>query len=280
MIVAFYRVLYGEDYINASIQSIIDEVDKVVIFLSDKPWGDPKQVTYLGQTIKFPPKFDNTEEQVALLNNPKIEIVKHYSPTPSNQHKLLMEELTRMYGKIDLFIAIEPDMIHTKGLIDNTAEYYCLSQVEFWKYYNYRIPQRGRPGPIYYKKIPESTRFNGIPTKEHIVRIPQEELTYNMGFACSTKTMINKHLTALAFSRLIGDSVPNERWLKDVWMKWHEDMENLAISRHNPQAIPRAYRTTIMTQEQKDFIDENRARASVHFNWHQILETPRSHAEL
>lgn len=279
MKVAFYRVLYGEDFINASIQSIIDEVDKVVIFLSDKPWGDPKQVTYLGQTIKFPPKFDNVEEQVALLNNPKIEIVKHYLPTPANQHKLLMEELTHMYGKIDLFIAIEPDMVHTKGIIEHDTDFYCLSQIEFWKTYDYRIPQRGRPGPIYYKKIPEHTRFNGVPNQA-IDMIQPEDNVYNLGFACSTKTMINKHLTALAFSRLIGDSVPNERWLKDVWMKWHMSMENLAISKNNPQAIPRAYRTTVMTLEQKDFIDENRARASVHFDWHQILETPRSHAEL
>jgi len=259
MRVAFYRVLYGDEFINASIKSIIDDVDKVVVFLADKPWGSVDRVTYLGETIKFPFKFDNVEEQVALLDSSKIEVVHKYMDTPKNQHKLLMDELDKMYKNIELYIAIEPDMIHTKGIIENEALFYTTRQIEFWRTYDYRIPQRDRPGPIYYKKVPRRTEFNGIP-EEAIWVCKNERLVYNMGFAYGLKTMLNKHLTSLAFSAKIGDSIPNERWLEDVWLAWRLGSKNLGISKNHAGAIPAAFRTHVMTSGEKEFIDENRPR--------------------
>lgn len=56
---ALYRVLYGEDFIQDSILSIIDHVDKIFVFWDDRPWGDVKEAKYKGNIVKIPSKIDN-----------------------------------------------------------------------------------------------------------------------------------------------------------------------------------------------------------------------------
>ena len=38
MKIAIYRIHYGIDFLLESINSIINDVDKIVIFYSEKPW--------------------------------------------------------------------------------------------------------------------------------------------------------------------------------------------------------------------------------------------------
>jgi hypothetical protein len=54
-----YRILYGEDFIEDSIISLINYVDKVFVFWDDVPWGDVKQATYKGKTVQIPKKIDD-----------------------------------------------------------------------------------------------------------------------------------------------------------------------------------------------------------------------------
>ena len=51
---AIYRIHYGIDYIDESINSIVDQVDKVFIFYSLKPWIQQKTFQYKGKKIQFP----------------------------------------------------------------------------------------------------------------------------------------------------------------------------------------------------------------------------------
>ena len=50
---AIYRCLYGEDFIQESIKSVIDHVDKVFIFWTNKPWGNTDRCMYKGEEVVF-----------------------------------------------------------------------------------------------------------------------------------------------------------------------------------------------------------------------------------
>lgn len=108
---------------------------------------------------------------------------------------------------------------------------------------------------------------------EFLVRIDEDDydtLTYrhriptdvqvNFGYAFSPKTMYWKHMTALAFSQKIGDSVPNEDWYEEKWIKWdyERNNENLEVSKGYEHLIPLAekYDTSQLPETIiKEFID-------------------------
>ncbi len=64
---ALYRVLYGEDFIQDSILSILDHVDKVFVFWDDRPWGDVKEAKYKGHMTKIPTHIDNVAGMCKIL---------------------------------------------------------------------------------------------------------------------------------------------------------------------------------------------------------------------
>ena len=61
MIWAIYRIHYGIDFIKQSINSIIDDVDKVFIFYSLDPWIKSKELKYRGRIINFPKNPESVE---------------------------------------------------------------------------------------------------------------------------------------------------------------------------------------------------------------------------
>lgn len=239
---AVYRVLYGEDFIEESIHSVLNAVDKVYVFWTNKVWGDCKAVKYNGEIVKFPEKFDNAVEIVKGIDSPKIELIEHYHPTPHGQ----FTELVNHYVDADVVILIEHDQIieDARTALDefNSSDRIAatLPQIEYWKTKEYRIPDRYRPGPIFWKTPLPHTRPNGAPG--WVLPWLQSTIAHNYGFCVSDKTMYWKHLTALAFSPKIGDSLPREDWYEEVWLKWTPEMENLEISKNHPTAIPRAYK--------------------------------------
>lgn len=56
---SIYRVLYGEDFFEDSVESIINESDKVFLFLHSKPWGAKPSINIYGKHVVFPEHFDN-----------------------------------------------------------------------------------------------------------------------------------------------------------------------------------------------------------------------------
>jgi hypothetical protein len=121
----------------------------------------------------------------------------------------------------------------------------CSSrQIEHWKSPLFRIPERKhRTGAVLWnmKSVDLLPRTG---TQANISNMPiSNYYVHNMGFAVSSKAMYWKHLTALAFSRKIADSLPNERWYEDRWLSWHikNNNTNLEISVGREADIPFAY---------------------------------------
>tara|TARA_Y100000310_G_scaffold298333_1_gene332192 strand:+ start:4619 stop:5437 length:819 start_codon:yes stop_codon:yes gene_type:complete len=267
---AVYRVLYGEDFIEKSIRSLYDHVDEVVVFWTDKPWGDPRSVMYKGDEIQLFYPFDGILTKLYKLQErmPKLTVIYDYFPTPKGQHQHLVELLP---NPTDVVVFVEPDMVFAPNTFRTIFKYYldpdvdldgsrvlACRQIELWKNFDWRIPYRDRPGPIFYdlnkytdKKLPP-TEFNGLPVygpvQNHII------FTYNFGFCVSSSAMYWKHMTALAFSKIIGDSQPAEDWYETKWMNWVPETTDLEISENHRHLIPKA-EPFDMPENMKDYMN-------------------------
>lgn len=249
MIYAIYRCLYGEDFIQQSIKSIEKYVDKIFIFWDDTPWGDTTECLYKGQIIKFPKKFDNVLDKITELANPKIELIYDHVYNNINQFTHFVNDLILPnYAKPKEIVIMEVDHVFREDQIEKGFEEFrskkyrnaCTRQVEVWKHFKYRVPERPyRTGTVFWNlsgiEMPKTHRqaeVKGMP------RLPS--YVHNFGFAVSEKSMYWKHLTAIAFSRKIGDTPPNEAWYEDKWLNWDfkTNNSNLEIAKGKEYLIP------------------------------------------
>lgn len=248
--VAIYRVLYGDDFIQESIKSILPYVNRVFVVKAERPWGNTDGVTYKGQWVSWPEKFDNTREKILELNEPKIEIIDDYWPTPDGQLTHIVNDLILKRCTPTTVVFIEPDHVFSEEQAAKTFyswqnsrfDQVTTRQIEHWKTPAWRVPERlnrtsvvfhrvnGRP--MYHTGFNGAT--NGLPRLSTYVN--------NFGFCISEKNMYWKHLTALAFSKIVGDSPPNEKWYEEKWLTWdHEtNNKNLEISLGYEWSIPHA----------------------------------------
>lgn len=274
---AVYRILYGQDFIKESIKSLAHNADKIFVCIADRPFGNTSGVTYKGQWIEWPKKFDNVREKLQELveedsklpqfgNNAtlrlkdRLVILDDYCESPKNQLTHIVNDLILPhYPAPDYVMMMEPDHIFSEYGARNVImfememsvdKFATVEQVEYWKDPHWRIPNRpNRMGPIIHRLNPGEklveTGFNGAPVVGEVKRL--YETVHNMGFCISPEVMYWKHLTALAFSKLIGDSVPNESWYEEKWVKWHPLFNNkdLEISLGYEWVIPYAYESDL-----------------------------------
>ena len=260
MIYAVYRCLYGEDFVQESINSIIDHVDKVFVFFTNKPWGRSRFVEYNDEIVVFPKKFDNVVDKIKSLNNEKIHLIDqgiHYVNEPWNVYTVLINNVViPKYGKPDIFVMPEVDHVFADGDFKLALDEFRNSnyrvaktrQIELWRTPCYRIPERtGRIGVVFWNMsclntLP-ATRGNANPNTEPMIENSILSISvYNLGFMVSEKVMYWKHLTAMAFCTIIDDSRPNPSWLKEKWINWDFEKNNkdLEISVGWEHVIPKA----------------------------------------
>lgn len=266
MIWAIYRLHYGVDFIKQSINSIKDDVDKIFIFYSLKPWVKKDQIKYQNKLIQFPENPENIE--LFLKENfstEKIFIKNYECKTPLNQFGKLFDLSCKIENKKPKYVLfMEPDMIFGKKQLNKLKlelklkfwlNFLIARQIEIWKYEitsksknTFRIPLRKkRVGPALWKvndKCKIETQFGGGSLKKKnnfssFIKI------LNMGFSFNKNTMLYKHLTAMVFSEVIGDSVPDENWYEKKWLNWSIDSKNLEISEGSQHLIKQAYTYTI-----------------------------------
>lgn len=253
MIYAIYRALYGEDYIETSIASIRDYVDKVFVFWTDIPLGRVTSVNYEGQHIEFPVPIDNFRDIVDELAFKDPGIIPLYDHVDDNINQfthLVNDRVLPLYGKPDQVLFIEHDMVFRKDQLESAIEEFIFSgyqsastsQIEIWKLNPcYRIPLRSRPSCVFWNmkdidQIPHTGRHANAPDMKFL-----ESYNHNFGFCMTPTNMYWKHLLAIAFSPVIGDGRPNVSWY-NKWLDWRPDFlnENLEISQGREHLIPKA----------------------------------------
>ena len=266
MKLAIYRIHYGIDYLLESINSIYNDVDKIIIFYSEEPWVKNDTIKYRNQLLEFPKNPENVKQFISdnILDN-KIIIHKYECDTPKNQFSKLYE-ISINFLKItpSYVLFMEPDMIFGKNQLkllnfELNIKFWTSNiiskQIEIWKFNKelktnntFRIPLRKkRVGPVLWKikndkKI--NTHFGGEPSNES-KKMSKLVTTLNLGFSINKKTMFYKHLMALTFSKVIGDSQPDENWFENKWLNWTEETRNLEISEGYQHHIKRAFKYKI-----------------------------------
>ncbi len=266
MKIAIYRIHYGIDFLLESINSIVNDVDKIFIFYSKNPWIIANNVKYKNQFLDFPSNPENVKEFLEKnILDKKIIFDNFECNTPKNQFGTLLKIVSeKMFIKPNYVLFIEPDMIFGKNQFNLLkleldlkfwSNNIISKQIEIWKFdktnksnVSYRIPLRKkRVGPVLWKIKNNSeiqTHFGGEPSLKP-KNMSIFTTTLNMGFSFNKVTMFYKHLMALTFSKTIGDSQPDENWYEEKWLNWSEDKENLEISDGYQHHIRRAFKYKI-----------------------------------
>ncbi|MDA8918806.1 hypothetical protein N9I08_03620 [Candidatus Pelagibacter sp.] len=262
---AIYRIHYGIDFIKFSVNSIINDVDKIFIFYSKEPWLKEKEISYKGKKIPFPSNPEELEKYLVknFKDNNKIILENFECNTPLNQYGLLFKKAMQICNKIPKTVLfMEPDMLFSKNQLyalnlELKLRFWIKSltakQIELWKYdiknkdtFSYRIPiRKRRAGPVIWKvnnKEEITTNFSGLGNKKNFSLLVS---TLNLGFCINKNTMLYKHLLTLSFSKTIGDSPAVENWYEDKWLNWNENTKNLDVSIGNEKSIPKALKYKI-----------------------------------
>lgn len=255
MNIAIYRMYYGEDFIEKSVMSIIDDIDKIFIMFTDRPWNGADRVFYKKDTILIPCPIDNGAKIAKDLEErfpDKVKAIYHYHPVPNNEFTIMYEnlKLRKLVDDARVVMLMEPDMVWPEGKLKPILNYLsdreftpmCTYQIEFWKSDEFMIPIRNRPGAIFHnvsggKPLPVTGK-NG--STRFIIYI--DEYVHNYGFCMSEYNMKWKVLIGLTVSRSIGDSMPNEDWYEKKWLTWnfHTNNRDLEISKNYEHFIPYA----------------------------------------
>lgn len=250
---------YGVDFISKSINSIIEDVDKIFIFFSNKPWILQNKIIYKNNEINFPSNPENVDLYLKenFINNPKISIINFECKTPLNQFGILYEEVLKKINLIPKKVLfMEPDMIFPEnGLKKLVTELDCkfwlnnisTKEIELWKTYDtlqkksYRVPYRKRSGGGAMLWNTDKKIQTGFSPKDHKKKINFSWFVeiLNLGFCISNKTMLYKFLIGLVYTKKIGDSLMNENWYDDKWLNWDLHTKNLEQSRGAEHRIPK-----------------------------------------
>lgn len=248
-IYAIYRMYYGEDFIEESIESIIDHVDKVFIFASPAAFGNVHKgrVDNSLQVVKAMPLRQIYHRKIVIIENSQ-----HYL-TPINQFTDLYNSyIYKVYPRPDAVMCIESDMVwhqHELELYLSTLNLIsrgkCLAadQVEFWHNFDWVLPWRYRKTCIIHKlgrgEKMHHTDHSGYPTRTKVIQSARK--VYNFGFCVTPENMKIKLHLAIKYSNFIRDSIPNDDWYEEKWLKWHpiHNNQNLEISRGHEHLIPK-----------------------------------------
>ena len=260
---AIYRIHYGLNFLKQSIDSIKDSVDRVFVIYSLDPWVKEYTINYLGEIFVMPVLHENVSEFMKWKygEDKKIEYWRAEIPSPKNQFRQLYEMVCeKMEGVPEHVLFMEPDMVFYKPDVEKlfneleTRDLPCLGtlQIELWKNFEWRIPLRDRIGPMIWSPQRYHTWETHFGTYQDNMQIISEDiLNYNFGFCLDEKTMLYKHLTAINFSKVIGDSIPSQEWYRDKWLNWTPETTDIEIAERWKHTIPRAVIYN-MTEKMKD----------------------------
>lgn len=246
MRVAVYpSVLYGSDFIVESINSILSHVDMVYVVMMEKPWGDTKGVTYKGEWVPWPEKFDDTREKLAVLNHPRVTVLETYKHSPFERWGFAFDLVRKSCKtRIDEVVFIDPDCVFrsdqaTAVFDDDWAahpEYQWASvpQIELWRTPAWQVDRARMMVSLHRGNLDllvsntEATRPKSYPLAGRV---------HNFGFACSPQNTLWKHLTAMSFAPVVGESEPNPRWYDVKWAGWEPGIGDLEPSIRCESAI-------------------------------------------
>jgi hypothetical protein len=113
---AVYRILYGDEFLGMSVESVLPFVDKVFIFWTNRTWSDVSSGVFLSQTISIPSPLDDTQDVIRELvaKHGGDRIVARYDHADKNTNQithLVNDIILRDFAKPALIIFLEWDHV-------------------------------------------------------------------------------------------------------------------------------------------------------------------------
>lgn len=277
MIAIYSSVLYGADFIEESIRSVLPIVDHVYVVLMQRPWGNTDGVIYKGEWIPWPNRFDNTHERVMNMKECRVSVHDAQKRTPWNRWGFALDRVLAAHHLVrreplDEVVFIDPDCVFGDGEAERARrewdahpEYTWAAPQhhEHWRSPAWRIERQPRSMVRFIRGDLNLHKFPDPPGSRPMHRLPVEHAlqarVHNFGFSVSPQAMRWKHLTAIAFSPIVGESPPSESWLDEKWLAWHPVTNNrdLEPAAGCAGAIPRAvpYDVTLLPAAVKKRLD-------------------------
>lgn len=233
MIYALYRIHYGLDFLEKSINSIIDDVDMIFIYWSKQPW-------YKG-CKDLPPMNENVKEYCKRWNG-KVNVIEREFDLPSGQYTQMYADMITGHTIPKKVLMMEPDMVWDKEQLKKALELtdpeISFKQIEFWKNEEWYIKRTSeRPGPTLYNQAPGLTG-KGTATNTHLIN--NNIYCYNYGFCLSKEVMKYKFEVAIQSSKHYKDSIPSKDWYEKKWLNWTPETEDLEMSEAHKHYIKKA----------------------------------------
>ena len=250
-IAVYPSVLYGEDYIVESIESVLPYVDRVFVVMMTRPWGETAGVVYQNLWVAWPGnrhgyKFDETRERVIAMNEPRVQILEAYKFDPWNRWGFGVNDIVREREGVvaDEVVILDPDCVFSPDEAQKTfAEWEARKeilwaqpqQVETWRTLNWEVT---RPRCMVSLHRGDLSLLSTKDAKRRPLMHALKGTVHNLGFSVSEAAMRWKHLVSLAFSPVIGESLPNESWYEEKWLNWKPEVRDLEVSVGCEAAIP------------------------------------------
>jgi glycosyltransferase involved in cell wall biosynthesis len=199
-VMAYYPVHYGAEYFNASIKSIDEQVDKILILYTPKP-------SYGHGTEKQCPETEDELKEIAFRSSDKIEWVTVDAGNEGNHRSLAFTNAS----EYDIMLTLDTDEVWEPTSLER-----CIQEaydgeawrrnisgfIHFWKSFNWACQDGFEPARIFNLK------------RKNNLEVPINGTIYHFGYAQSKKIMdykfdIHGHKNEL-----------KEGWLENTYYGW------------------------------------------------------------
>lgn len=247
-IAVYPSVLYGADFLELSVRSVLPHVDVVYVVVMTRPWGGTSGVEYRSEWIPWPERFDDTREILAGMREPNVHVLEAEKFSPWDRWSYGLDVVRGNNVATDEVVFIDPDCVFSRGEAarvfgewDAHPEYQWahVGQVEFWKTTEW-VVERDRAMVGLHRG--DLALLSSEVRKAWGVEAPMSKRlagrVYNLGFCVSDAAMRWKFLCSLAFSPVVGESLPNPEWYEEKWLGWTPGTRNLEVSLGCEGSIP------------------------------------------
>ena len=251
-VAAVYCVYNEEDYIEYSVRSIYDFVDKIVVCLGVAPY-----IAYNPKAREVVKKRDRTKEIIQRLakNDPKFHVIEGMWSSEIEHRNAGMRYCIE--NKFDYYLLIDADEVyrkdHLQALSKRIAAHpevgtFVVKCPIFWRSFKYRIPASKvawcprRIFKITVKrnilgiKFPYNCRFIGENKTNSLGKVmhipPDEAVFYHFSYAKTPKVMREKLSTFSHAHEILSG------WYENIWIKWPNDRLMKNVHPTDPQKFP------------------------------------------
>lgn len=245
---AAYKVFNAELYLEQSLRSIYDAVDRIVIFLSTRPWNGP--LVPLDSTEALIRQFPDPHGKISLIvRDFRVEErPAHQDANELREMNALLDFVRSELPEITHYLYIDADEVHAaagiatlRRLLEGmplVGEVYCAWRC-YWKSFRYWIDPIEPSRALTAFRIGADTRFTGIRAtnmQPRVVVEPRHAVIHHFSYALPSALVAQK-IQAWSHHRDIVDG-----WFERVWLAWDRDrsMEDLhpIVPPHYKRAVP------------------------------------------